>query len=72
MKRNRVYLGKEVKGHESLDTTRGYLHPETTQIKAVIDRLNQQKYLMRQRPQRQPQLAQRMDGGDPQVVEKVW
>jgi hypothetical protein len=24
----------------------GYLHPETAQIKVVIDRLNQQKYVM--------------------------
>jgi hypothetical protein len=39
-------LVKEVMGHESLDTTMGYLHPETSQIKVVIDRLNQQKYLM--------------------------
>ena len=39
-------LVKEVMGHESLDTTMGYLHPETSQIKAVIDRLNQQKYVM--------------------------
>ena len=38
-------LVKEVMGHESLDTTMGYLHPETSQIKAVIDRLNQQKYV---------------------------
>jgi integrase len=39
-------LVKDVMGHESLDTTMGYLHPETSQIKVVIDRLNQQKYLM--------------------------
>ena len=39
-------LFKEVMGRESLDTTMGYLHPETSQIKVVIDRLNQQKYLM--------------------------
>ena len=39
-------LVKEVMGHESLDTTMGYLHPETSQIKAVIDRVNQQKYVM--------------------------
>lgn len=39
-------LVKEVMGHESLDTTMGYLHPETSQIKVVIDRLNQQKYVM--------------------------
>jgi len=39
-------LVKEVMGHESLDTTMGYLHPETSQIKVVIDRLNQQKYPM--------------------------
>jgi len=32
--------------HESLTTTMGYLHPETAQIKIVIDRLNQQKYVM--------------------------
>ncbi len=36
-------LVKEVMGHESLTTTMGYLHPETAQIKVVIDRLNQQK-----------------------------
>jgi hypothetical protein len=39
-------LVKEVMGHESLSTTMGYLHPETAQIKVVIDRLNQQKYVM--------------------------
>ena len=39
-------LVKEIMGHESLTTTMGYLHPETAQIKVVIDRLNQQKYLM--------------------------
>jgi len=39
-------LVKEVMGHESLDTTMGYLHPETAQIKVVIDRVNQQKYPM--------------------------
>ena len=39
-------LVKEVMRHESLTTTMGYLHPETAQIKAVIDRLNQQKYIM--------------------------
>jgi integrase len=39
-------LVKEVMGHESLTTTMGYLHPETAQIKVVIDRLNQQKYVM--------------------------
>jgi integrase len=33
-------LVKEVMGHESLTTTMGYLHPETAQIKVVIDRLN--------------------------------
>jgi integrase len=38
-------LVKEVMGHESLTTTIGYLHPETAQIKVVIDRLNQQKYV---------------------------
>ena len=36
-------LVKEVMGHESLTTTMGYLHPETAQIKIVIDRLNPQK-----------------------------
>jgi integrase len=39
-------LVKEVMGHESLTTTMGYLHPETAQIKVVIDRLNQQKDVM--------------------------
>jgi hypothetical protein len=38
-------LVKEVMGHESLTTTMGYLHPETAQIRVVIDRLNQQKYV---------------------------
>jgi hypothetical protein len=28
------------------DTTMGYLHTETSQIRVVIDRLNQQKYVM--------------------------
>lgn len=39
-------LVKEVMGHEKLETTMVYLHPETAQIKTVIDRRNQQKYLM--------------------------
>jgi integrase len=34
-------LVKDVMGHESLDTTMGYLRPETSQIKVVIGRLNQ-------------------------------
>jgi len=33
-------------GHESLMATMGYLHPETAQIKVVIDRSHQQKYAM--------------------------
>ncbi len=61
-------LVKEVMGHESLNTTMGYLHPETAQIKAVIDRVNQQK----SQPQKEPQWSRGMDGGQPQVVEKVW
>jgi site-specific recombinase XerD len=36
-------LVKEVMGYESLTTTMAYLHPETAQIKVVIDRLNQRK-----------------------------
>jgi len=36
-------LVKEVMGHESLDTTMKYLHPETAQIKLIIDRRNQRK-----------------------------
>jgi integrase len=51
-------LVKEVMGHESLSTTMGYLHPETTEIKVVIDRLNQQKQGMSQQPQKQPQLQE--------------
>ena len=39
-------LVREVMGHESLTTTMGYLHPETAEIKVVIDRLNQRKYAM--------------------------
>jgi site-specific recombinase XerD len=39
-------LVKEVMGHESLSTTMGYLHPETAQIKVVIDRWNQRKCVM--------------------------
>ena len=61
-------LVKEVMGHESLNTTMGYLHPETAPIKAVIDRVNQQK----SQPQKEPQWSRGMDGGQPQVVEKVW
>jgi hypothetical protein len=61
-------LVKEVMGHESLDTTMGYLHPETSQIKVVIDRLNHQKYLMQSQPQKlQPQWSRGMDGDQPQV-----
>jgi integrase len=51
-------LVKEVMGHESLSTTMGYLHPETAEIKVVIDRLNQQKQGMSQQPQKQPQLQE--------------
>lgn len=36
-------LVKDVMGHESLNTTMGYLHPEVLQIKQVIDRRNQEK-----------------------------
>jgi len=61
-------LVKEVMGHESLSTTMGYLHPETAQIKVVIDRVNQQK----SQPQKQPQWSTGVDGGQPQIVEKVW
>jgi integrase len=39
-------LVKEIMGHESLTTTMGYLHPETAEIKVVIDRLNQRKNAM--------------------------
>jgi hypothetical protein len=38
-------LVREIIGHESITTTMGYLHPETAQIKVVIDRMNQQKYV---------------------------
>jgi integrase len=48
-------LVKEVMGHESLSTTMGYLHPETAEIKVVIDRVNQQKQEMSQQPHKQPQ-----------------
>jgi hypothetical protein len=69
-------LVKEVMGHESLTTTVGYLHPETAQIKVVIDRLNRQKYVMWQQSQKQPQLqvsnAKRMDGRSVRVFEKEW
>ena len=34
-------LVKEVMGHESLSTTMKYLHPETAQVKSVIDRRNE-------------------------------
>jgi len=36
-------LVKDMMGHESLNTTMGYLHPEVLQIKQVIDRRNQEK-----------------------------
>jgi integrase len=36
-------LVRVVMGHESLATTMKYLHPETANIKAVIDRRNQKK-----------------------------
>ena len=39
-------LVKEVMGHESLTTNMGDLHPETAQLKVVIDLLNRQKYVM--------------------------
>ncbi len=61
-------LVKEVMGHESLNTTMGYLHPETAQIKGVIDRVNQQK----SQPQKQPQWSTGADGSQPQIIEKVW
>jgi len=61
-------LVKEVMGHENLPTTMGYLHPETVQIKVVIDRVNQQK----SHPQKQPQWSRGVDGSQPQIVQKVW
>jgi integrase len=36
-------LVKDVMGHESLQTTMQYLHPETAQIKTIIDRRNLKK-----------------------------
>jgi integrase len=39
-------LVKDVMGHESLTTTMIYMHPETSPIKVVIDRLNQEKNLI--------------------------
>ena len=30
-------------GHEDLDTTMGYMHNDTSQLKAVIDEWNRQK-----------------------------
>jgi len=39
-------LVKEVMGHESHTTNMGDLHPETAQLKVVIDLLNRQKYVM--------------------------
>jgi len=39
-------LVMQTMGHSDLKTTLGYLHPEVEQVKAVIDRRNQQKYVM--------------------------
>jgi integrase len=56
-------LVKDVMGHESLSTTMIYLHPETAQIKNVIDRRNQQKDLGFRTATKTATVAQR-DGCD--------
>jgi hypothetical protein len=38
--------GQGSDGHESFNTTMGHLHPEKSRIKVMIDRVNQQKYVM--------------------------
>ena len=49
----------------------GYLHPETSQVKVVIDRLNQQKYLMLTQPQNQPQWSRGMVVANRKLLIKV-
>jgi integrase len=39
-------LVREAMGHEDLQTTMGYMHPEVERLKAIIDRRNEQKYVM--------------------------
>jgi integrase len=39
-------LVREAMGHEDLKTTMGYMHPEVERLKAIIDRRNEQKFVM--------------------------
>ena len=52
---------REAMGHESVTTTLGYLQPETTAIKAIIDRRNQQKL---------KDTAVQEEGREPRIEEK--
>ena len=44
------YVVMEGMGHEDLDTTMGYMHNGTSQLKAVIDEWNRQKADMATNP----------------------
>lgn len=44
------YVVMEGMGHEDLDTTMGYMHNDTSQLKAVIDEWNRQKAEMATTP----------------------
>ena len=39
-------LVRDTTGHEDLKTTMEYMHPDVGRIKAIIDRRNEQKFLM--------------------------
>ncbi|HEY2360336.1 MAG TPA: hypothetical protein VGK36_04430 [Candidatus Angelobacter sp.] len=39
-------LVRDTMGHEDLKTTMEYTHPDIGRIKAIIDRRNEQKFLM--------------------------
>jgi len=39
-------LVRDTMGHEDLKTTMEYMHPDVGRIKAIIDRRNEQKFLM--------------------------
>jgi hypothetical protein len=65
-------LVKEVMGHESLSTTMVYLHPETAQIKNVIDRRSQQKDLgFGTQPQKRPQAFSGRDATNHRLLKRL-
>jgi hypothetical protein len=39
-------LVRDMMGYENLKTTMEYMHPDLSRMKAIIDRRNEQKFLM--------------------------